>query len=112
MSGHYLVEHRDLDLPYQFWTACDGLSREQLPLHTDMLEKATEITHRSFRAAVDSESMDSWAREHSYDTGHERGGLRLSNDWHVAYYRSWWQGERCYYFVWSAYEIIFRRGGV
>jgi len=32
--------------------------------------------------------------------------LTLGNDWHVCYYRSYYQGRPCYFLVWSAIEFI------
>ena len=42
-----------------------------------------------------------------YDTGSERGGLRLKDDWHVGYFKSTYDGKPCYYIDHSRIEYIF-----
>lgn len=37
--------------------------------------------------------------------------LKASEDWHISYHRSEYNGLSCFYFVWSAYEFIFTPGG-
>jgi hypothetical protein len=46
-----------------------------------------------------------WAVDHSYER-HPNHGLTLKDDWHVAYYRSTFEGRKCYYLVYSAMEFI------
>ncbi|MEO2035215.1 MAG: hypothetical protein ABGZ35_24310, partial [Planctomycetaceae bacterium] len=42
-----------------------------------------DITYETFRRNIGGEALDTFAREMKYDTGNERGGLRLKDDWHV-----------------------------
>lgn len=70
-----------------------------------MTSKAVEVTYATFRRNV--EDLDEWAAEMGYDIGHQRGGLRLKNDWHVSYHKSTYDGRPCYYLVHSHIEHIF-----
>lgn len=91
---------------FQFWTDCAGLEREDLDNHRAMIDNAREVSYRTFRRAV--EGLDEWAEGVGYEPPHTKRGLPLSRDWHVAYYRSVWEGQPCYYLVWSAFECIWR----
>lgn len=82
-----------------FWKSCPELTPREVPVQSEMIAQAVEVTYRTFRRRVGAEELDRWASEHGYDVGSERGGLRLSADWHVAYYRSTWAGSPCYYLV-------------
>jgi hypothetical protein len=56
----------------------------------------------------------SWATEHNYDSrsnAKDSHGLTLRNDWAVSYHRSVFQGQPCYFLVWSAIEFIWTRKG-
>lgn len=68
-----------------------------------MVDEAREVTLRTFRKRCDT--LD-WERLLGYERA-GRGGLPLSRDWHVAYYKSRYRGMPCYYAVWSAIEHIF-----
>ena len=91
----------------QYLTSCVGLSREDVPDLHAMTDNAHEVTYRTFRKNVGAEEMDRWAGEMGYDTGGQRGGLRLKDDWHVRFRRGKWKDRRCYYIVHSAIEHIF-----
>jgi len=66
-----------------------------------------EISRRTFLAEVDRVSLAEVERALGYDTGNERGGLRMANDWHVSYYRGIYDGRPCVYFDHSRIEYIF-----
>lgn len=94
---------------YTFWKSCPELTREEVELQRVMLDRAVDVTYRTFRRAVGAAELDAWASAHGYDVGTQRGGLRLSNDWHVRYCHSWWGDEPCWFLQWSAMEMIWRR---
>jgi hypothetical protein len=68
-----------------------------------MKDKAREITYRTFRKHCPD--LDTWAQGMGYFL-HTAQGLTLKNDWHVAYFKSEYQGKPCYYLVHSAIEHI------
>lgn len=72
-----------------------------------MQEAATAITRRTFLRYVDRADLTRLEQDLQYDTGTERGGLRMSKDWHVGYYRSTYRGRPCVYFDHSRIEYIF-----
>ncbi len=92
---------------YRFVTSCvdsDGRSIN------DMQDRAVTVGRRTFLKYVDRDDLKKLEKQFGYDTGVERGGLRMSNDWHVSYARSIYRGRPCYYFVHSAIEYIFCPG--
>lgn len=72
-----------------------------------MVDDANDISYQTARRAIGAAELDKWARSMSYDTGSDRGGLRLKNDWHVSYHRSTYEGRACVYIRHSAIEYIF-----
>ena len=93
---------------FTFWKSCPSLTPDEVPAQSEMIAQGEDVSYRTFRRLVGGEEMDRWASGHGYDVGHERGGLRLSKDWHVAFYRSTWEGKPCLFLVWSAMEMIWR----
>lgn len=87
-----------------FVTNCVGSDGPSINAMTDT---ARPITRRTFLRYVDRANLTEIERGLSYDTGTERGGLRMANDWHVGYYRSTYQGRPCVYFDHSRIEWIF-----
>ena len=69
-------------------------------------ESARKITYRTFRAALGGAELDRWAAAMLYDTGNERGGLRLMHDWAVTYNRGTYDGRPALFIVHSAIEHI------
>lgn len=87
---------------------CSDLDRQDLVDHLhDMVEKARQITFRTFAKHCD---WRPFAISHGYQTGKGKD-LRLQNDWAVNFFRSTWRGQVCYYIVWSAYECVFLKDG-
>lgn len=72
-----------------------------------MVDRAREVTYRTFRKHVSAAVMDEWAANMGYDVGSRRGGLRLKADWHVSYHKSVYRGNNCWYIRHSAIEYIF-----
>lgn len=94
---------------YEYWKSCMDLQKEELEAHQKMLDDGDLVSYRTFRRVVGAEALDKWAKEHNYDPPGTRDGLRLDQDWAVAFVRSEWNGETCYYIDWSAYEFIWRK---
>lgn len=98
---------------YVFWKRCDQLDDapelDEVASLDAMTEAAEEITYAQF--VRNCEGVDEWAKAHNYDSPHTPSshGLKLKDDWHVSFHRSNWDGEPCYYMVWSAYEVIWRK---
>lgn len=73
---------------------------------TDMQGVAKDITYRTLRKHLGDE-LTGQEKILGYDTGYERGGLRMSNDWAVQFKSSTYQGKPCLYFAHSHIEYIF-----
>lgn len=71
-----------------------------------MTAAATEVTFRTLSRVLGDAFVEKQS-ELGYDVRHQRGGLRMSKDWAVSYFKSVYQGKPCYYFRWSAIEHIF-----
>lgn len=92
---------------FAFWKSCASVTRPEEDALNQMTQIGTEVTYRTFRKRVGGESLDAWAQRHGY-LKHPKQGLTLKSDWHVAYFKSTWDGEPCWYLVWSAFEMIWR----
>jgi hypothetical protein len=75
-----------------------------------MNDSARQISYRTLRKHL-GEALISLERTLQYDTGTERGGLRMSADWAVSCWKSWYRGKPCYFFRHSRIEYIFLKGG-
>jgi len=89
----------------RFVTSCVNSTGE---LINAMQESGRPITRRTFRRHVNAEELAELERGLGYDTGAERGGLRMSRDWHVVYYKGIYDGKPCVYFDHSLIEYIFQ----
>lgn len=76
-------------------------------LITALVESGQTIARSTFLRYADRDSLREVERRLGYDTGTERGGLRMAKDWHVGYFRGVYDGRRCVYFTHSAIEFIF-----
>lgn len=72
----------------------------------DMLDTAVAITLVTFRRRCD---VEDWEHQMGY-VRDRRHGLTLARDYHVAYYKSRYRGQPCYYAVHSAIEHVFTPG--
>lgn len=88
---------------WQFVTSCIHANGEDI---TAMVRDATPVTFKTMSRVV-GEPFREQQKLLNYDTGRERGGLRMSKDFAVSYWRSKYKGKTCYYFRWSAIEHIF-----
>lgn len=73
----------------------------------DMVEKATPITRATFLKSVDEEEMIDIERSLGYERRHSRVGLTMAKDWHVGYFKSFYEGRPVVYFDHSRIEHIF-----
>lgn len=92
---------------FTYWKSCAQVTPSEVASLDRMTQIGTQVTYRTFRRHVVGHSLDLWALSHRY-LKDPRHGLTLKRDWHVAYFRSAWEGVPCYYLVWSAYEMIWR----
>lgn len=87
----------DADKPYTFLTSCVGTDGSGLQ---EMKDEGSKVTIHEFALMCD---LTAFKKAHNYD---DPEGLQLEEDWHVAYFRSWYKGQPCYFLVWSAIEYI------
>ena len=86
---------------YYYETCCVSSTARAID---SMVDQAKEVTLATVRR--NCPGLQEWETQMGYDTGHERGGLRLKDDWHVRYYKSKYKSRPCYYIVHSAIEHI------
>ncbi len=88
-------------MKYRYLTCCVGMPMKDVPSLNEMIDNSREVTLKTFRKHCDS-------REWEDSMGYlRRGGLPLSGDWHVRFYKSKFKGKPCYYVVHSAIDYIF-----
>jgi hypothetical protein len=91
----------DSSKPYKYLECCINSTAKDI--HA-MIDAASDVTITTVRRNCDIADFE---KQLGYDTGAERGGLRLKDDWHVGYYKSIYKGQPCYYIKHSAIEYIF-----
>lgn len=91
---------------YPYETSCVNSTGE---LITAMQEAARPITRRTFLKYAEPGAVERLEKDLGYDTGTERGGLRMSKDWHVEYAKSVYNGRPCVYVCHSRIEYIFTK---
>lgn len=69
-----------------------------------MYESGKEITYRTALRHLGRSLLESVFPCYIWDNGK---GLRMRRDWHVKYYRSRYNGQKCIHIVWSAIDHIF-----
>lgn len=89
---------------YYFHCTCVS-SGDGAAIHA-MIDKARDISRKTFLRYVDRENMREVEAALGY-AGHPKQGLTMAGDFHPSYHRSAFRGEPCIYFVWSAIEHIF-----
>lgn len=85
---------------FEFALSCIDSDAESLYA---MDEASAQVTYRTMLR--NCRDLLEWAYNHGYCL-RSNHGLTLRGDWHVAYYRSTYRGQPCYYLVWSAYHMI------
>ena len=94
-----MTKHR-----YTYETCCVHSTAEKI---TALQESGRAITRRTFLRYVSPEDLRTLEQALGYDTGTDRGGLRMANDWYVAYYRGVYDARPAVYFDHSRIEYIF-----
>lgn len=90
------LHQRPRPKPFHFETRCVEAIGEDI---TAMVDRARQISRQTFRRHVD---LTRFAKGLGYDRH-----FPITRDYHVRYFRSVYQGRRCYYLVWSAIEHVF-----
>jgi len=88
---------------YRYFACCTEFKPDQVRFLNQMTESAREISYRTMQKHC--QELGRWALDKGYKLFPSKG-LTLKNDWHVAYYKSTYNGRPCYYLVWSAIEFI------
>lgn len=81
---------------YTYLTCCVNAEGEKI---NDMVDKAQEVTLRTMKKRCDITELE----EHLGYGKH----FRLNKDWHVRYYKSTYDGKKCYFMDHSCIEYIF-----
>ncbi len=93
-----------MDKTFQYVGNCISARENDI---RDMVDESLTITRKTFLQHVDYETvMKDIEEQLGYVTSGP--GLHMAGDWAVSYYRSFYRGERCYYFDWSSIEYIFQ----
>ncbi|MGL5921950.1 hypothetical protein [Chroococcidiopsis sp.] len=71
---------------------------------SEMVEDSKDITAKSFKKAIGTEQYNKLSQDLGYEP---RAKLRLDTDCHVSFSRSAYQGKKCVYCTWSAFEHVF-----
>ena len=93
---------------YVYRNNCVNTPKKDVPSLSAMIDDAREIARATFLKHVDRAQLADLEVELGY-ARHPAQGLTMAGDHHVRYYRSKWEGRRCYYFCWSAIEYYFLR---
>jgi hypothetical protein len=94
---------------YEYYNNCVNWNRDDVYGPgglCDMIDRATDITRRTFLGHVERESLSDVETQLGY-AQHPSQGLTMAGDWHVSYHRSKLHGRRVYYFRHSAIEYVF-----
>ena len=88
---------------YLYLTCCVESTAERIDA---MKDRAREITRESFCRHVPAAAQASVWPHYTWGPGRKEG-LRMKDDWHVAYYKSIYDSQPCLFAVHSAIEYIF-----
>lgn len=83
-----------------FHTTCVNSTYE---LITDMTDQAKEISWRTFAKHIGGIQE---FRNHSQQLGYDNF-LKMENDYHVSFFKSYYNGKPCVYHTWSRIEHVF-----
>lgn len=92
----------------KYWRNCVSWPREEVGFLFTIVDNSFPIAESTFRKNVCWEDYLELQQDWGYDTGYERGGLRIKDDWAVVFYRSIVNGEWFYYIQHSSIEYIFK----
>lgn len=88
-------------LPY--YCNCVGWRRDMIDVLTYLQENDRQITRRTFRKHVNTETLRRIELEELQYFAHGAQGLTMAGDWHVSYHKC----EGIYYFSHSGIEYVF-----
>lgn len=71
-----------------------------------MMDFALPVTYRTFAARVGPKAVAMIRRRFGYSKN-GAGGLTLTRDWHLSFYRAKYRGELCYVMQHSRIEYVF-----
>ncbi len=86
---------------YHYNTCCVDSTAELINAMADI---AKEVSYKTF--SRNCEGLQEWEKSAGYTVGHERGGLRMKDDYAVSFYKSSFDGKPCFYICHSAIEYI------
>ena len=89
-----------------FYHTCVDIPEDQVSALTVLVETARPIQRRTFLRHVYSADMAGVETGLGY-VRRPQHGLTMARDWHVAYRKGRFLGQRCYFFVHSAIEYLF-----
>ena len=92
-----------------YLTCCVDVPRRDVPALHDMIERALDITYRTFTKHIPIREIAELfpCSIYAWGPGHP-GELRLKDDWAVRFCRSKYKGINVYYIRHSSIEYIFR----
>jgi len=91
---------------YHFYSDCVNWPKNDVEALTDMIDRAIDISRRTFLKHVDRENLREIEKSLGYEAHHNQG-LTMAGDWHVSYHRSKWHEDTVYYFKHSGIEHVF-----
>ncbi len=90
---------------YFYETNCTSSTAK---LINDMTDQAHEVTYDTLARRVGADQLRYTFPFYTWGPGNEPG-IRMKNDWAVAYFRSTYRGRPCYYVQQSSIEYIYTR---
>lgn len=87
---------------YKLYRSCVDHSQSEVYKLHDMIDSAREITFKTFAKHCDWKPF----AETIYAIGSQKG-LHLKDDWSVSFYKSKYNGKKCYYMKHSSIEYIY-----
>jgi len=73
---------------------------------TETIDAEKQITRKTFLKYINIEELKKIELSLGYDS-HYKQGLTMPQDWHVTYWKSFYDGAPCVFFSWSGIEHIF-----
>lgn len=99
---------------YRYWRDCTSFRQAEVPMLQEMIDRAIEITWKTFRQHVSTEDLETLFPDYHWRQGpcpKTDWGLRLKDDYAVSFHRSRYNGQAVYYVRHSSIEYIFTREG-
>ena len=97
-------------MEYHYETCCVHSTAK---LITEMVDRAREVTWRTFRKHVPLDEIKQAFPSYSYrrerynpDTGELTAPMHIKDDYAVSFWKSRYDGQPCYYLVHSSIEYI------